>query len=263
MFKVIGNGSFGTAIKHIITNSGFELSEQARFIIPAVPSYAVPDVLGNISNQTIIFVSKGFLPNGQLLGEWADERKIDWAVLAGPHFASEIIKNLPTFSIMGYQKEIEEFKKWKNMNISFSTNKLGVQILGALKNIFACFFGIIHGLNLGKNFSASMIVGVIQEIKQIFKDLNLDTEIINSPAGIGDLILTCNSIESRNFKEGSDRVSGIKTTHLSEACHSAIAFEIRSNGQYKICRFISEIMKNDLRSYKEINHLFLQYNFMN
>ncbi len=257
MFKIIGNGSFGKAIKHVIINSDLKISDSNfKFIIPAVPSYAVTSVLENenLSNAVVIFVSKGLLEGGKLLGEWANQNNINWASLGGPHFASEIIQNLPTYSTIGYHEELSELC-WKNMNVSFSPNKLGIQMLGSLKNIFACFFGIIHGLNLGKNFSASMFFIVLEEIKQILNDMFLNISIINTAAGIGDLTLTCNSKESRNFKEGYNRVHNIHSDHLSEARHSAIEFKKRFGNKYKICDFIGRIMLNDIKG-TELSKMF-------
>ncbi|QEK38755.1 hypothetical protein [Candidatus Cytomitobacter primus] len=273
MFKVLGKGSFGSAVKHIITNSNLPLTDQNyKFIIPAVPSYAVPEVLEKESidrlrknNITIIFVSKGFLYTGELLGEWANHKRLDWAVFAGPHFASELQSNLPTYSMLGYEKEIPEIKNWSNMNVMLSTDKIAIQLLGALKNIYACFFGIIAGLELGRNYTASMFTFVLKEIQQIFDDMHLNQEAIYSYAGISDLILTCTSSKSRNYKEGFNRTQSILSNHLSEAKHSAIAFTKRFNStskehkKYQICRFISEVMKLDLHTKSEIQKLLHQY----
>lgn len=251
MFKIIGNGIFGTALQHIIKNSDLTISDlNYKFLIPAVPSYAIPDVLNKESklrDKHIIFVSKGFLENGQLIGEWADQQKLRWSVFAGPHFASELTQNLETWSIFGSDHKIDEIMQLKNMNVQFSKYKLEIQLLGILKNIYACFFGIIDGLQLGKNFAASMFTFVIQEIKQIFIQLNFNQEIIYSHAGIGDLILTCTSTQSRNYQEGLHRVVEIENHNLSEAKHSAIAFLKRFPNQQCICTFVGQIMLYDLK----------------
>ncbi|QEK38264.1 hypothetical protein FZC35_02735 [Candidatus Cytomitobacter indipagum] len=255
MFKIIGSGSFGTALRHVIKNSGFVISDiDYEFVIPAVPSYAVPDVLDE-KEKTIIFVSKGFLENGKLIGEWADKIGLKWAVFAGPHFASELVQNLETCSVLGADSEIPEVMKWKNMNVKFSHHKIEIQLLGALKNIYACFFGIIDGLKLGKNFSASMFSLVIEEINEIFNKLNLESNMIYNQACIGDLILTCTSSQSRNYNEGFNRVMNIKNHQLSEAKHSAIAFIKRFPDQKYICSFVGEVMHNDLKG-SDVKSLF-------
>ncbi|USO00911.1 MAG: hypothetical protein H6845_01125 [Alphaproteobacteria bacterium] len=246
-FKIIGNGAFGRALSYSLLKHGCLIDEvDYRYIIPAVPSYAVVDVLSDycLDGRTVIFVSKGLMSDGRLLGEWANENNIDWAVLAGPHFASEIIQGLDTFSVCGYEKEIKELKNVKNLNITFLKDKLAIQLLGVLKNIYAYFFGILHALNVGKNFTSAFFLMIIQEIMNIFSDLRFERDTIFSHAGLSDLFLTCTSYESRNFQSGCNLIQDKEDIALVESKHSIVLFEGRTNGKYPICHFLYQVSQN-------------------
>ena len=90
----------------------------------------------------------------------------------------------------------------KNFRIYYSQDLIGCQIGGALKNIYAIASGITMGLNLGENARSAIITRSFVEINRFGKSLGADQQTIFGLSGLGDLILTCYSLKSRNTKFG-------------------------------------------------------------
>ena len=90
----------------------------------------------------------------------------------------------------------------KNFRIYYSDDLIGCQIGGALKNIYAIGAGITLGLNLGENAKSAFITRSFAEMMRFAKALGANEKTIFGLSGLGDLILTCNSVKSRNTKFG-------------------------------------------------------------
>ncbi len=129
------------------------------------------------------------------------------AVLSGPTFAHEVANNLPTAVTLACKdpylgKELTQMLATPFFRIYQSTDVIGAEIGGAIKNVLAIACGIANGREMGKNAQAALITRGLAEIIRIAKSKNAKTETLMGLSGIGDLNLTCNALQSRNFSLG-------------------------------------------------------------
>jgi len=141
------------------------------------------------------------------------------AIMSGPNFALEIALGKPTATLIAAQK-ISDAKYIANLISSktfrpyLSSDIIGAQICGAMKNVYAIGCGIIVGKNFGENAVASVIARSFAEIKSVGKKLGAQPETLSGLSGLGDLFLTCSSKKSRNFSLGFDLAKGKKLENL-------------------------------------------------
>ena len=131
----------------------------------------------------------------------------DVAVLSGPSHAEEVGRELPTICVVGAKtKETAKCLQAAFMNevfrIYISSDILGIEIGGALKNVIALAAGIADGLGYGDNTKAALITRGIAEITRLGVAMGGKPESFSGLTGIGDLIVTCASVHSRNRKAG-------------------------------------------------------------
>ena len=187
-------------------------------VIPVQHLSSVLDKLKNSINTKTIFVccSKGLEMNSlklpsQIVSSIFPKNKI--AIISGPNFANEIAKGLPAATVVASKNE-EVSKKIANLIKSptlrpyLSSDIIGSQIAGALKNIYAIASGIVVGKNYGENAVASIISRSFAEISTVAKSMNAKKSTLAGLSGMGDLFLTCSSKESRNFSLGIDLAKG-------------------------------------------------------
>jgi glycerol-3-phosphate dehydrogenase (NAD(P)+) len=157
------------------------------------------------SGKFLFEVAQGVLPTSQIL------------VLSGPNFASELAKHLPAVSSIAAKDD--DIAEVAATDLSRSGFKLfptdditTVSLIGALKNVLAIACGVIRGLGLGENLVAAAVTKGTQEILLLAKARGGSPSTITSAAGIGDIFLTCSSLESRNTRFGMHVVSGKGTS---------------------------------------------------
>ena len=136
------------------------------------------------------------------------------AVLSGPTFAKDLAKKKPTAATLAFKgkkigSELSEILSNKYFKIYTSSDLIGVQINGTLKNVLAIAAGITEGLGLGENARAALISRGIKEVIRIVVCLGGKKETVFGLSGLGDILLTCNSHNSRNFSMGYKLGKGI------------------------------------------------------
>ncbi len=129
------------------------------------------------------------------------------AILSGPSFAHDVAERKPTAVTLAskYKKQGEVILKILNNNyfrVYLNNDIIGVQINGTMKNVLAIAAGLTEGLKLGENARAAVIARGIKELIRLNKALGGKKETILGLSGIGDIILTCVSKSSRNYKLG-------------------------------------------------------------
>lgn len=185
------------------------------FIVFAVPSTAVRGVARNIrpfvkDGQIIVDVAKGIEESTLMtLSEQLEEEipNANVAVLSGPSHAEEVGRGLPTTVVIGADdKKTAQYLQEMFMNEMFrvyiSPDKTGIEIGGALKNVIALAAGIADGMGYGDNTKAALITRGIAEISRLGVAMGGASDSFSGLTGIGDLIVTCASIHSRNRKAG-------------------------------------------------------------
>lgn len=202
---------------------GFSSLEDALIgidtIILAVPTKAIREVIGKISAiqrepLTIVHVSKGIEPDSLLrISEMIEEEMPEnllenVVVLSGPSHAEEVSLRHPT-TVTVSSKNMEAAEKTQdlfiNNNFRVYTNPdiIGVEIGGALKNIIALAAGITDGLGYGDNAKAALITRGLAEIARLGMKMGASPLTFSGLTGIGDLIVTCTSVHSRNWRAGN------------------------------------------------------------
>ncbi len=187
----------------------------ADLVIFAVPSFAIRQTAQKIrsvvSKTTIIAsVAKGFESDTNkllydVLKEELENNSV--VVLTGPSHAEEVAREIPT-SLLCVSEDMDSAKKVQDLlmtsflRIYISSDIIGAQLGGAIKNVIALAAGICDGLNFGDNTKAALITRGIAEISRLGQAMGAQRETFAGLSGIGDLIVTCTSIHSRNRRMG-------------------------------------------------------------
>lgn len=185
------------------------------FLVLAVPSPFTRTTAKKMApyvadGQIIVDVAKG-IEEGTLktLSRQIKEEipQADVAVLSGPSHAEEVGRKLPTTCVIGAEKKAtaEYLQKMFISNVFrvyTSPDVLGIELGGSLKNVIALAAGIADGLGYGDNTKAALITRGIAEIARLGVKMGGKMETFTGLTGIGDLIVTCASVHSRNRKAG-------------------------------------------------------------
>lgn len=185
------------------------------FVILAVPSTVTRGTARKMcplvaEGQLLVNVAKGIEEATLMtLSEQIEEEipQANVAVLSGPSHAEEVGRQLPTSVVIGAKsKEIAEYLQRMFMNEVFrvytSPDILGIELGGSLKNVIALAAGMADGLGYGDNTKAALITRGIHEIAKLGVKMGGAKESFMGLTGIGDLIVTCASVHSRNRKAG-------------------------------------------------------------
>lgn len=207
---------------------GVRLSEDTRFtsdleaavkerdmLILAVPSTAVRSTARKMApyvkeGTVIVNLAKGIEESTLMILTDIIEQEIpgvNAAVLSGPSHAEEVGKAIPTTVVAGAKdRKTAELIQNIFMNQVFrvytSPDMLGIELGGALKNVIALAAGVADGLGCGDNTKAALITRGITEMSRLGVAMGGRIETFNGLTGIGDLIVTCASVHSRNRKAG-------------------------------------------------------------
>lgn len=190
-------------------------AEIAKLVIFAVPSHALRAVCqtarGHLrSDAVLVNVGKGFEESTQkrlsvVISEEFPEN--DVVVLSGPSHAEEIARGVPTTIVAtSKSREAAELVQDTLMNadlrVYVNDDMVGVELGGALKNIIAVCAGICDGMGLGDNSKAALMTRGIAEISRLGVAMGAKVETFAGLTGVGDLIVTCTSMHSRNRRAG-------------------------------------------------------------
>ena len=200
-----------------VTDDLKEAVNDKDILILAVPSKAIRSVSKSLKdiikdNQIIVNVAKGLEEDTlktmtDIIEEELKEKNPQVAVLSGPSHAEEVGKGIPTTCVVSaHNKELTLYLQNIFMNPSFrvytSPDMLGIEIGGALKNVIALAAGIADGLNYGDNTKAALITRGIKEIASLGVAMGGEQSTFYGLTGLGDLIVTCASMHSRNRRAG-------------------------------------------------------------
>ena len=188
-------------------------------ILVSIPIVAIIDTLKDYINtsKTFIFSSKG-LYNGKsmsmLFEEINPESKV--TILSGPSFSDEVMEHKYTAVCIASKQENLAIEVAQLFNSNYfrvytSTDVVGVEYCGAIKNVFAIVCGMLDGANMGSNTKNAIITRGLSELNRIITFVGGSSHTLHGLAGIGDIMLTCNSFTSRNYSFGHNYIRGIET----------------------------------------------------
>ena len=198
-----------------LTHSLEEAFSGAEIIMSAVPSKAVRGMMQQIEpfvkkDHVIVNVAKGLeqgtlLRLSQVIDEIIPQAKN--CVLSGPSHAEEVAKNIPTTCVAACADEaIAKMVQKEFMNLNFrvytNTDVIGVEVGAAMKNVMALAAGISDGVGFGDNTKAALMTRGIAEMQRLGIAMGGEAETFAGLSGIGDLIVTCTSMHSRNRRAG-------------------------------------------------------------
>jgi len=158
--------------------------------------------------RPLIIAAKGIeLHNYRLMSEVADEVMPGHPVfiLSGPSFAIEVAQGLPSALTLAGEREPEilaHAMSSPNFRLYTSDDIIGTQIGGAVKNVLAIACGIVAGKKLGENAKAALITRGLAEIIRLGQACGARAETLMGLSGLGDTVLTCSSLKSRNMSLG-------------------------------------------------------------
>ena len=216
----INEHRFNPRLKYAVFNENVSATADLNeakdmdYLFLTLPSQKIRDVLSKVdlskNTQEIIIASKGIeIESCSFLSDVVKEvsKNTNINILSGPCFSEEVSQNLPTAVTFASsnKKSFENINSLfhnKNFRSYYSDDLIGCQIGGALKNIYAIAAGITLGLNLGENAKSALITRSFVEISRFGESMGAKKQTIFGLSGLGDLILTCSSLKSRNTKFG-------------------------------------------------------------
>lgn len=226
--KVLGNGDWGTAVYNLLKENSHDVSfitrkslkskvdmQGVKMLVLAVPTQVIRKSLeniGSIEGMIIVNCSKGIergthkLPF-QIVSEKGGKKE-KYFSLNGPSFACELNEKMPTIVNLGhnsdekYTKLVENVFRTEYLEVKVVHGIAGLELAGAFKNIYAIACGMATGLGFGMNTRVRIILAALKEIHELMKNLRFRAEDKTIPGILGDLVLSCNSLESRNYAFG-------------------------------------------------------------
>ena len=188
----------------------------AEVTVMAVPSHVFREVLGNLSPHlppasVLLSATKGIETETQLTMDGVAREvlgaEVPYAVLGGPSFAREVVQKFPTAVTIACRDSkvahrLQRLFSTSSFRVYTSYDVTGVELGGALKNIFAIGTGILEGMGMGDNPRAALITRGLAEMTRLGLRLGANPMTLAGLGGLGDLVLTCTSPQSRNFQVG-------------------------------------------------------------
>jgi glycerol-3-phosphate dehydrogenase (NAD(P)+) len=275
---VLGDGAWGSALASLARECGHEVAiwsrkrpdtkavGEASAIILALPAQVIGPALQALPvnrDEALIIAAKGIdrfthrfmhqvvkaaCPNNPVF------------ILSGPSFADDVLRKLPTaVSLAG--ETLEAADHWAkalsrpHFRIYASDDLMGVAIGGSLKNVLAIACGISDGKQLGASARAALIARGFSELSRLGRKLGAKPETLMGLSGLGDLLLTCSSPQSRNYSFGKRLGEGMSVADAIAAskgvvegvssAHAALALAREHNLAMPITEAIFEIVENN------------------
>lgn len=207
---ILGAGAFGSALGEILSDNGHQISyydplilsntlkevlDAAQYIVLAIPSRAIVDVLPSLPTDVpIVVATKG------LLGNEIFKRFHDVMVISGPGFASDIKNHQTTYFTITDQRLAELFGA-NYIHFDYTTDMKGVLMCGALKNVYAMAAGW-RGIVIDSIIGAQFAKEALSEMADILRINQANPDTVKLHCGLDDLKATC-KLPSRNFEFGT------------------------------------------------------------
>lgn len=242
---------------------------KADLIVIAVPSHAVRTTCRNLApfvsdGQLILNISKGFdETTGQRLSE-VIKSEIPGAVVAsmsGPSHAEEVALGMPTTNVVAcpegnYAEYIQDLYMSATFRVYITDDIAGLELGGSLKNIIALAAGICDGLGFGDNTKAALMTRGLVEITRLGVKMGARPETFSGLTGVGDLIVTCTSMHSRNRRagiligKGKSAEDAQKEVNMTvegvKACYSAYKLSQKYGVEMPIVDAIYKVLEGEI-----------------
>ena len=238
-------------------------ADGCEWAVLAVPVAAVGTVAAQLHSMDcagVVLTCKGMdSDSGRLPSELLEEAApgIRCAILSGPSFADDLGAGRPAAAVMAAHEErmaeaAAAIFHHGAFRIYASTDMPGVQLGGAVKNVLAIAAGIAHGLQLGDSARAALMTRGVHELQQLGAVLGARPETLSGLSGLGDIVLSCASAHSRNFRLGqllgegrSAAQAGQEIGQVTEGRYTAQALEFLSREyglDLPICTQVQQVL---------------------
>lgn len=189
------------------------------------------------------------------------------AILTGPSFAADIAKGLPTALTLASSSDatavsLQEGLSTPQLRLYRTTDVVGAELGGALKNVIAIAAGVVIGAGLGDSARAALMTRGFSEMQRFALQLGARPETLAGLSGLGDLVLTCTSDQSRNFRHGialgSGRAPDAKATVEGVATASAIVQQATRSGtlsQVPVTRMVAALTSGKVSVHEAVQDL--------
>jgi glycerol-3-phosphate dehydrogenase (NAD(P)+) len=223
---IAGTGAWGRALAFVATEAGHDVRIWSRgdspstiadceALILAIPAQACREVLTRLApalapGLPVIIAAKGIeRATGLFLNDVVAAAVPTGRafVLSGPSFAADVLRRLPTAVTLA-APTLDEATRWATaltlpfFRVYASDDVTGVEIAGALKNVLAIAAGLSDGRGLGDSARAALTARGFAELTRFGRKLGANPETMTGLSGLGDLLLTCSSRQSRNYSFG-------------------------------------------------------------
>lgn len=190
-------------------------ASRADLVIMAVPSFAIRDTAARLADvlrpaAIVANAGKGLEDSthkrfSQVIQEAAPSARV--VVLSGPSHAEEVARGVPTTVVSASEdpqaaQQVQELLMNPTFRIYVNRDVVGVELGGALKNVIALAAGVVDGLDMGDNTKAALMTRGLAEMARLGVAMGARTDTFAGLAGMGDLIVTCGSMHSRNRRAG-------------------------------------------------------------
>lgn len=188
---------------------------RADVILAVPPAQHLRSVIGNVAqhlatNVPVVICSKGIeRETGKFVGDVLEDvaPQVQRAVLSGPSFAADVARGLPSALTLACRNEtvgrqLAAALSSRQMRLYWSSDVIGAELGGSVKNVLAIAAGIVQGRGLGTSAHAAIVTRGFAELRRFGEAMGARPETLLGLSGLGDLILTCGSTQSRNMSLG-------------------------------------------------------------
>ncbi len=255
----------GIALDAKVAISGKRDRDTAQVLLLAVPTQSFRSALvsfrENLGKDTVIVSCAKGIERGthlfttQIIEELLPQTRP--AILSGPSFAADVARGLPTAVTLAAQDESIAAQLCQALGSAtfrpyHTTDVRGVEIGGAAKNVLAIAAGIVAGKKLGASALAALTTRGFAELARFGRALGARAETLGGLSGLGDLILTCSSMQSRNFSLGValgqgasvEAASGGKLAEGAFTAQALLELAQERNVEMPICEAVAAILDN-------------------
>ena len=214
----------------IITSDLNAAIESCDVVFISVPSKSFRSVTRQLApvlhkNAIVVSTTKGIEPDSfTLMSDILTQELSDVhvGVLSGPNFAKEIVQQQLTASVIASDDDVvikcvQDILCSSTFRVYANKDRYGVELAGALKNIYAIVSGMATSLGCGQNTLAMLLTRSLAEMGRFAKEMGADPMTLLGLAGVGDLILTCSSNLSRNYRVGFALGEGKPLDEITES----------------------------------------------
>lgn len=251
----------------IIFTSDIGCVKDKDLVVLVTPSKAIRSTARSmasyVSKDTVVVIlSKGIEDKTlKTLSDVAHEEipQAKIAVMSGPSHAEEVARGIPTTNIAASEdidaaKLVQSIFMSETFRVYTGTDVLGVELGGALKNVIALCAGVLDGLGYGDNTKAALMTRGIKEIASLGEKMGANLETFWGLSGVGDLIVTCTSMHSRNRRAGILIGKGKTADEAIAEVNMVVEGIVNCNAAYELSKKYNVDMPIITEAYNVINN---------